>query len=103
MTCECGKEIEMSKRQKEQIDREYNRVVAENEELKNTERKAVKKTVDLHLKCMALEEQLGRVEKFSCCKQWKDKTFRRYLEFKDCKVPYIDNKFTFCPECGEKL
>ena len=87
----------------EMIDREYNRVVAENEELKNTERKAVKKTVDLHLKCMALEEQLGRVEKFSCCKQWKDKTFRRYLEFKDCKVPYIDNKFTFCPECGEKL
>jgi len=161
----------------EMIDREYNRVVAENEELKNTERKAVKKTVDLHLKCMALEEHIDKMETIrqplvwtkskptkpgwywyrkpsnffsipvyffgdnkisvpilhggayclsgitdigismgewagpiskpeenrSCCEQWVAKTFRRYLEFKDCKVPHIDNRFTFCPECGEKL
>jgi len=132
MTCECGKEIEMSKRQKEQIDREYNRVVRENNELKNTERKAVKKTVDLHLKCMALEEYIERLkgllneelimDKYGnprvipkwkgdnvgglpkkCCEQWVAKTFRRYLELTNDKVPYIDDKFTFCPECGEKL
>jgi len=65
-------EKERTARQKEQIDREYNRVLneneglkeridrltKENEELKKTELKAVKKTVDLHLKCMALEEQI---------------------------------------------